>query len=163
MARRMGCLTPQEGCVQLVRKYRSPIPLVGGLVVSVGFLLLGIDMLLAAPSGDVGDRVFGAIFIVFACLGVGVVISNGVVLTSAGITCRHEFRRKTIAWEAVTSFRVSPMPGIVPWSTMVVDLQPSGVVRIASIVGTRRYVRQVMSEFEAFRVQYSAAQGDAGH
>jgi Bacterial PH domain len=156
------CLLAKRGdTVQSVRKYRSLPPLVGGLVGFVGFLLLGVSMLAFAPSGDVGDRVFGACFIVLAGWGGGLAVTNGVVLSPLGVTYRYNFRRKTIAWESVASLDTRPMPGLVPWFNVVVELQPSGRARIASIVGTRRQVRRVISEWEVFRAQFSSAPGDA--
>jgi Bacterial PH domain len=145
----------------LVRKYRSLPPLVGGLVGFAGFLLLGVSMLTVAPSGDAGDRVIGACLIVVACLLGAMAVTASAVLTPEGITYRHNFRRKSIAWESIVSLGAFPMPGLGPWFNVVVELRPSGRTRIASIVGTGRQVRRVISEWETFRAQFSSAPGDA--
>ena len=136
----------------MIRKLRPRVPLVVMLTVAFGYFLVGISALAVAPRGDVGDRAVGAVVLVLACVVGGTAVTNIVVLSSDAITFRYFFRRKVIAWETVRSFRVVPM-GRGFFSSMKADLAPSGSVRVSSIVGTKRYVRNVIAEFEEFRRQ----------
>jgi hypothetical protein len=50
----------------LVRKYRSSVPFVVGLVVAIGFLLLGIAMAVPTSTSDVAEHVIGGFAIAAA-------------------------------------------------------------------------------------------------
>lgn len=140
----------------MARKYRSPMPLSAGLVGSVVFFVIGASMLAdERDAGGVSALVAGSLLIALACAAGGASITNVVVLTPEGITWRYNFRRKTIPWETVESFRVSPAPGMA-WSSVTVELRPLGKARISSITGTRRYIRRVIAEFEAYRAHLAA-------
>ena len=127
--------------------------MIGGMTSAAGFFILGSDMLAywrqVGPSGIA----VAILTIAFAIAGAGLVMTNVVILTRDGIDYRYNFRRKTIRWESVDSFGISPMPGIAPWSNLTVELRPFGKVRISGIVGPKRYVQQIITEFEAFQAQ----------
>ncbi|HEX8007381.1 MAG TPA: PH domain-containing protein [Trebonia sp.] len=128
----------------------------------MGFLLIGASMLAnEREAGGVSGLVVGGLLIVLACVAGSASITSVVVLTPEGITWRYNFRRKTIPWEAVEAFGISPVPGMV-WSRVVVELRPLGKARIESIAGTRRYIRRIIAEFEAFHAQLLPATGSDG-
>jgi hypothetical protein len=142
----------------LIRRYRSPIPLASTLFASVGFFLLGISSLAFAPRGDAGDRVMGALLVVFAFIAGAIAVTTEVVLSPTGIAYRDNFKRKEIGWDTVRSLRVMPMRSGI-WSNMMVDLSPSGKARIACVIGPQRYVRRLIAEFEAYREELASADG----
>jgi hypothetical protein len=116
------------------------------------------------PQVGVSGAVVAAIVILISCLMAGVIISNVVVLAPSGLTYHQGFKAKLIEWESVESFEAARLPGLLPWSVLVVEIRPLGAVRIKNISGSSRYVRRIVAELESYRAQMSAASGeeDAG-
>jgi hypothetical protein len=135
----------------LVREYRSRVPFVAGLIVAVVFLLLGIAAVVPTSTSDVAQNVVGGFVIVVACFGGSISWTNGVLLTPEGIVKRQAFRRMTIPWGAVARLEVAPVPRNAAWSTVRVKLRPRGYAYLAPVAGSKRYIRQVIAEFEEYR------------
>ena len=141
----------------VIRRYRAPASqLVPWLICSAVFILIGLSVL-TQPSHRVG--VGGVILAVLAggvgCVGAALRLTTNVTLTPLEISYRYNFRRRAIPWASVESFRVAPAPGWGNWSCVVVDMRLRGGVRLP-VVGTRRYVRRIMAELEAYRAGLAA-------
>lgn len=137
---------------KLVRKYRSRVPFAMGLSAAIGFLLTGVAMIVPALGTDVAEHVIGGFLIAAACWGGGISWTNGVMLTREGIVGRQTYRRTTIPWDAVGSFKVAPVPRHQAWRTVRVELRPLGHAYLP-VAGSRRYILRVIAEFEAYRAQ----------
>jgi hypothetical protein len=137
----------------MTRKYRSRMPFVAQLIVGIGFALLGMASADPGVHASVADQVVGALMLAFGCAVVGIASTDGAVLTPAGITYRYNFRRRTIPWDAVKSFEVAPFPGNTLWSTVRVQLRPSGHAYTNGVWGTKRYARRLVAEFTAYRAE----------
>jgi hypothetical protein len=137
----------------VVRRYRSRALLALQLICAGGFALLGIAALLPAPGTDTAEHVIGGMALAFGLAVGAACVTNVVMLTPAGITYRYNFRRRTIPWNTVESFSISPMPRAPLWSTVRVELRPSGYAHTKGAYGTKRYARRLISHFEAYREQ----------
>jgi hypothetical protein len=140
-----------------VRRYRSAIPLAGASIGAFGFFFLGIGMVIDGVHAGIGEAVVGAVVVAVAGMLSGLVATTFAELTPTGLTYRYNFRRKTIPWAAIDSFRSARGPGTGPWSGLVIERRGSGPVLVGSIVGTKQYVRRVIEEIEVFRAQISPA------
>jgi hypothetical protein len=141
----------------MTRKYRSRMPFVGQLIIGIATVLLGMASADPNVHASVADHVVGAMLIAAGGALVGLASTNGAVLTPAGITYRSNFRRRTIPWDAVKSFEVAPFPENTLWSTVRVQLRPSGHAYTRGVWGTKRYARQLVAEFSAYRAEIDIA------
>jgi len=92
----------------------------------------------------------------------GISITNVATLTPEGITYRYNFRRKTIPWEAVDSFKISASPANPIWSTVQVELRPVGHQHIKCLFGGKRYIRRIITELEAYHRHLGATPSTPG-
>lgn len=138
------------------RRYRSAIPMAGGSIGAFGFFLLGIFMVIDGFHAGVGETVVGAFVLAVAGLIAGGVVTTFAELTQTGLAYRYNFRRKTIPWASIESFRIGRGQGTGAWSSLVVELRGNGPVMVRSIVGTKRYVGRVIDEIDEFRAQTGA-------
>src|SRR5258706_9456956 len=139
------------------RRYRSVIPLTGGSIGAFGFFVRGIGMVIQGIRADIGATVVGAFVVAIAGMLAALVKTTYADLTPTGLAYRYNFRRKTIPWDSIESFRIARCPGTGPWSGLVIELRGNGPVLVGSIVGTKQYVRRVIEEIEAFRAQIRPA------
>jgi len=123
---------------------------VAALIVSAVFILIGLSVL-SQPLHKVGagGAVVAALAFAVGCVGAALRLTIDVTLTPDEISYRYNFRRRTIRWTSVESFRVGPAPGWGSWSCIVVEVRQRGGVRIP-VVGSRRYVQRVLGEFEEY-------------
>ena len=145
-------ISDQKGMeAKLTRKYRSPIPLVAGIAACLAFFLIGVGGLANSKQPQVGVSgiVMGVLSVLISCLMAGIIISNVVVLAPSGLTYHQGFKAKLIEWESVESFEAARLPGLLPWSVLVVEIHPLGAVRIKNIAGSSRYVRRIVAELES--------------
>lgn len=153
--RHVGVVT--DGGEGVSRRYRVPASqLVPWLIVSSVFVLIGLSVL-SQPLHQVGigGVVVAVLAFVMGCAGAALRLTTDVTLTPTDISYRYNFRRRAIPWTLVESFRVEPAPGWGSWSCIVVDVRQRGGVRVP-VVGSKRYVQQVIAEFEAYRAGLGA-------
>jgi hypothetical protein len=141
----------------VTRRYRVPAgQLVPALAGAGLFLLVGFGAL-SEPWSKVGAG--GAIIAVltFAAGGLtaALALTTQVTLTRDEISYRSNLRSHAIPWASVASFRVGRAPGWGNWSCVMVNVSGRGDVRIP-IAGSRRYVRRVIGELEAYRAGLGA-------
>ena len=117
------------------------------------FAIIGIAMIVPARGTDVAEHVLGGVALTAGVVFGAACATNHVTLTPAGITYRYNFRRKTIPWETVGSFSVSPWPGNPRWSTVRVELRPVGYADVKGVWGTKRYARELVAEFHAYQAR----------
>jgi hypothetical protein len=126
-------------------------------LISAGlFAIIGIAMIVPARGTDVAEHVLGGVALTAGVVFGAACATNHVTLTPAGITYRYNFRRKTIPWETVGSFSVSPWPGNPRWSTVRVELRPVGYAHVKGVWGTKRYARELVAEFQAYQARLPA-------
>lgn len=135
----------------MVRKYRPRLPFAMGLSGAALFLLVGIAMVVPTSTSNVAEHVIGGVAIAVACWTGGIVWTNGVLLTPEGIVKRQTFRRTTIPWAAVQSFKMAPVPRNRAWRTVQVELRPLGYAYLTTVAGSARYIQRVIAEFEEYR------------
>lgn len=69
---------------------------------------------------------------------------------------RQTFRRTTIPWDAVESFKVAPVPRNRAWRTIEVELRPLGHAYLSTVAGSARYIQRIIAEFEEYRAAAEA-------
>jgi hypothetical protein len=134
----------------MVKTYRSTLPIVGGSVGFIGFLGLGLSMIISAKEVGASGVIIGVFLLICAVVFAVAVLSNGVHVTSEGIAYRYNLRRKIIPWSAVKSFEVGRARGLGSWSSLAVNCS-SGRALISSIVGTKAYVEKIAAELRSFQ------------
>ena len=105
------------------------------------------------PQIGASGAVVAVIAILVACVAAGGIIANVVVLTPSGITYHERFRTRMIEWESVESIGVARLPGVLPWSILIIETRPLGSVRIKNVAGSGRFVGRIAAEFEEFRAK----------
>ncbi len=108
-------------------------------------------------SGVIGTVVAGALVAVIGCAIAASALSSVAELTPAGLAYRHNLRRRVIPWASIEGLQVGRAPGVAPWSTLMVERRFDRPVRVASIVGRRRFVEQVIADIDAFRAEQGSA------
>jgi hypothetical protein len=104
------------------RRYRTPPgQLAAALIVSAGFILIGLSTL--SQPLHAGDVFVAVLLVVLGCVGAALRLTIHVTLTPDEISYRYNFRRRTIPWMSVESFRVGPAPGWGSWSCIVVEVR----------------------------------------
>jgi len=101
----------------------------------------------------VAQHVIGGFAIAIACWVGGLAWTNGVWLTPEGIVKRQSFRRTTVAWDAVGSFKVAPVPRNQLWRTIQVELRPLGHSYLTTVAGSERYIQRLIAEFGEYRAE----------
>jgi hypothetical protein len=84
-SRTMGTVQEPEA----ERRYRSAIPLTGGLVGSFAFFLLGIAMLINGVETAIGETVVGGFVVAIAGMVAGLVATAFAELTPTGLAYRR--------------------------------------------------------------------------
>lgn len=138
---------------QLVRRYRSRLPFAIGLFGAALPLLVGIAMAVPTSTSNVAEHVIGGFGIVVACCVGALAWTNGVWLTPEGIVKRQTFKRTTIPWATVGSFKVAPVPRNQLWRTIQVELRPLGYSYLTTVAGSERYIQRLIAEFEEYRAE----------
>lgn len=145
----------------MTRRYRSRVPVMLGLIMAAALLAVGSTMAVPEPRVNVVQQLLGVMVIGLAGFIGAVAITSMVKLTPAGIAHRRNFRLQTIPWESVKSFRIAPVPQTPFWSTVLVEMRPTGDCYLISVSGSRRYIERVIADFEDYRAKLAAAQDSA--
>jgi hypothetical protein len=130
--------------------YRSKIPIIGGMIGSLAFFLIGLGGLLPGSNAGVSGILVGGLCLIFATLLSASAATNRLIITSDGIVSWHTLRKKGIPWSSVRSLEVSEPRGLLPWPALVIN-SASGRIRIDSIVGRRSFVEKVADDLDLFR------------
>ena len=126
------------------------------LICSAVFILIGLGGLTQPLHRQgAGGVIVAGLAVGVGCAGAALRLTTDVTLTPLEISYRYNFRRRTISWASVESFRVGPTPGWGNWSCVVVDVRRRGSVRIP-IVGRLPYVQRIMGEIVAYRAGLGA-------
>lgn len=97
-----------------------------------------------------GGVIVGVVVGGIGCAGAALRLTTDVTLTPLAISYRYNFRRRAIPWASVESFRVGAASGRGGWSCVVVNTRLGDNVRLP-VAGTKRYVRRIIGELEAYR------------
>jgi hypothetical protein len=98
-------------------------------------------------------NVIGLVGIAFGYTMGWLAVTSTAVLTPEGIIYRYNFHRRTIPWDVIAAFTVATSPSNRLWSTVGVELRPFGRDYVRCLMGSRRFIEQVVAEFDAYRAR----------
>jgi hypothetical protein len=134
----------------VMKVYRSKIPLIGGLTGVIAFFLVGLAGVLPENHAGVSGVIVSGITLAFSIVLCSAVMTNRLVVTNEGIVFWHSLKRRSFLWSSVRSFEVGAPRGLLPWPGLILN-SASGRMRIDSIVGTRSFVEKVAADLRMFQ------------
>lgn len=120
---------------------------------ALGFLIVGLSMVVSESQVGVSGVVVGVALLVFAASLIAVLITNRLIVTPDGLVLYKNLRKRFIPWASVRSFDVGRARSVLPWSSLAISTT-SETTRADGISGTPSFVARVAEELRSFQREY---------